>query len=272
MNRLMRWGWAFLLVGGLLCGCGHNAGPNGNGEGPKSAGPAAKTGETVVVRSVRPQEVAVDKATGVAYGLTWKDYERLRALDVPLLVPVRHLPWEAKRKGKVCKARLVATTESFARANGLSVAEGRFLVDGTDQPIEGVEKQPEKVVVLGARVAAELYGSAREALGHKIPLADGFFPKVVGVLKERPARKGGAGDVEDYNLDMYIHLGRPAAQSPEMNTLLTRLGPDGRPEPVDLDEVLIPLGDAARAQRVADKISESLTRHHKVKDWDVTLR
>src|SRR5262249_3370854 len=114
----------------------------------------------VIIRSVKPMDESQSqrRAWVANYGLTWDDYDRCRMIETVVgQVPMRVFPQEARRLDRVFNARLVATTEDYARINRFELAAGRFLVDGEDQADEGDDQRLRNVVVLGARVAEDLF-------------------------------------------------------------------------------------------------------------------
>src|SRR5205085_11426253 len=116
---------------------------------------------TVIARSVKPLDVSTGTQSSTwvsSYGLSWDDFDRFRMIEtVKGLVPMRIFPQEIRRLERVINARLVATTEDYAKINRFELAAGRFLVDGEDQVDEGDAQRFRNVVVLGSRVAEELF-------------------------------------------------------------------------------------------------------------------
>ena len=94
----------------------------------------------------------------VNYGLTWADFDQFELIDTVIgQVPMRIFPQEISHVGRKVSARVVATTEPYAKINRLEMAVGRFLRDGADQADEGDAQRMRNVVVLGAGVARDLF-------------------------------------------------------------------------------------------------------------------
>jgi len=88
---------------------------------------------------------------------------------------------------------VVGTTSGFPEVRGYEVAVGRFLTDQDDA-------RSNKVVVLGADVAQQLFGDARSGVGKKVRIGSYEF-SIVGVMAE----KGVVGNT-DYDARVYIPL------------------------------------------------------------------
>src|SRR5215472_17169189 len=114
----------------------------------------------VIVRSIKPVDTpASARPTWVVnYGLTWNDFEDFRLIDTVVgMVPSRIFPQEVRHRDRKATARVVATTETYARINPFTMAVGRFLRDGEDQTDEGDAQRLRNVAVLGSDVARELF-------------------------------------------------------------------------------------------------------------------
>src|SRR5262249_47592588 len=120
----------------------------------------------------------------------------------------RIFPYQIRHIDKVVvNARVVATTEAYGTINQFEMAAGRFLVDGEDQRDEGDDQRTRNVIVLGSRVAEELF-PFEKALGQSIVLKNEQYV-VVGIIKSRTPRGGtpsSGQQAEDFNYDVYIPL------------------------------------------------------------------
>src|SRR5262249_30168489 len=120
-------------------------------------------------------------------------------------VPMRIFPYEVRRRDRSYNARVVATTEDYARINRFDMAVGRFLVDGEDQHDEGDDQRFRNVIVLGSRVAEELF-PFEDVVGKSVVLNKEQYV-VVGVIKPRTMRGTTGGEApEDFNKDVYIPI------------------------------------------------------------------
>ncbi len=143
----------------------------------------------VIVTSVKPVEApaAATPRWNVSYGLTWEDFERFKLIGAVIgQVPMRIFPQEARHVGRKITARVVATTEAYAKINHIEMAAGRFLKDGDDPADEGDAQRLRNVVVLGAGVARELF-PFEAPLGQGVVINKSEYV-VVGVVKDRMPR------------------------------------------------------------------------------------
>src|SRR5262249_10847001 len=158
--------------------------------------------------SVKPTEetTTARRSWVINYGLTWDDYDRCGMLRTVVgKVPMRIFPQEVRRLDRVFQARVVATTEDYGKITQFQMAVGRFLVDGEDQRDEGDDQRFRNVIVLGSRVAEELF-PFEEVVGQSVVLNKEQYV-VVGVIKDRVPRSATAGQTdEDFNKDVYIPI------------------------------------------------------------------
>src|SRR5262249_24072777 len=130
----------------------------------------------IQVRSVKPtNEEAVARRSFVqAYGLTYKDLERISSLPaVHRVLPLRIFPHEIRRLARLHLGRVIAGPPELAEGFGLQLASGRFLSAEDDQ-------ERKNVVVLGAIAAQTLFPDG-DAVGKSVNLNRQAF-LVVGVL------------------------------------------------------------------------------------------
>ncbi len=222
---------------------------------------------TVVVRSVKPMGdgKAMSRAWIMPHGLTWEDYERIKKLDgVVGVLPLRIFPQEVHHEAKASNARLVATTEGYAKFHDVPLAAGRFL----NQMDEGDDQRIRTVVVLGVQLAAELFPKGN-AVGQSIMLNKEQYV-VVGVVRNRLPRKPGANQLaEDYNRDVYMPI--KTCQVRYGDKITIRQGGARTGEQVQLHQILVNVRQG-RAEAVAKVARELLGKHHNKKDWDVSVR
>ena len=127
----------------------------------------------VIVSSVKPVDTPASATPrwNVSYGLTWEDFERFKLIDTVIgQVPMRIIPQEARHIGRKVSARVVATTEAYAKINHFEMAAGRFLRDGENPADEGDGQRLRNVG--GARFGRgqgviPLRGSPRQGRGHQ---------------------------------------------------------------------------------------------------------
>jgi putative ABC transport system permease protein len=227
----------------------------------------------LIVRSVKPTEEAqTGRSSWVAhYGLTWDDYKRCRMLETVVGdVPMRIFPQDIRHVDRVVKnARVVATTEAYGKINHFEnkMAAGRFLVDGEDQHDEGDAQRFRNVIVLGSRVAEELF-PFEQPLGQSVVLNKEQWV-VVGVVKERTARSGGGAQAEDFNLDVYIPIRTCRVRFGER--IIIRQGGSRTGEQVELHQITLTVADIDKVRSTGDVIRNLIDRYHSRNDWEVIV-
>jgi ABC-type lipoprotein export system ATPase subunit/ABC-type antimicrobial peptide transport system permease subunit len=225
----------------------------------------------VIVKSIKPvDEISNQKRSWVVrYGLTWDDYDSFKLLEtVTGQVPMRTFPYEVRRLDKSFNAQLVATTEDYRRINNFEMAMGRFLIDGEDQMDEGDDKRFRTVVVLGSRVAEELF-PFEDIIGQNIVLNKEQYT-VVGVIKDRSQRTSSSGQTsEDYNKDVYIPIKTCRARFGEK--VIIRQGGSRTGEQVELHQITLTISDIDKVKSTGDIVRNLLERNHQKKEWDVQV-
>jgi putative ABC transport system permease protein len=267
---------SFLSVLGIIIGTGAVITLMGFGKGSMEDAleDIRQQGTTnVIVRSVKSMDdSSVGSRSWVAsYGLTWDDYNRCSHIDTVVgSVPMRIFPQDVRHVDKVWpNARIVATTEAYQRINHFDMADGRFLVDGEDQNDQGDAQLFRTVIVLGARVAEELFPFER-AVGQCVVLNKEEY-QVVGVIRDRLQRgsSGGGQSAEDFNKDVYIPIRTCRVRFGER--IVIRQGGSRMGEQVELHQITLTVGDLDQVRATGDIVSNLLERYHTKKDWDVSV-
>jgi putative ABC transport system permease protein len=228
----------------------------------------------LIVRSVKPPDDPTAQRTSwvVKYGLTWDDYDRCSLLQPVIgIVPMRIFPYQIRHIDKVVmNARVVATTEAYGTINQFDIAAGRFLVDGEDQRDEGDDQRTRNVIVLGSRVAEELF-PFEQPLGQSIVLKNEQYV-VVGVIKSRTPRGGTTSSgqqAEDFNYDVYIPLDTCKVRFGER--MIIRQGGSRSAEQVQLHQITLTVSDIDHVRSTGEVVRELLTRYHPRQDWEVAI-
>jgi len=227
----------------------------------------------VILRSVKPTEEANTSGQRrgwvVNYGLTWDDYARCQKIETVIgQVPMRIFPQEVRRLDKVSQARLVGTNEDYARINRFEMEVGRFLVDGEDQVDEGDDQRFRNVVVLGARVAEDLF-PFEEVVGQTVVINKEQY-LVVGVIKDRTPRGGtGTASAEDFNRDVYIPIRTARVRFGEK--VIIRQGGSRTGEQVELHQITLTVSEIDKVRSTGDLVRNLLDRYHTKKDWEVSV-
>jgi putative ABC transport system permease protein len=177
---------------------------------------------------------------------------------------------ELRRIDRTINARVVATTEAYGKINHFEnrMAVGRFLVDGMDQKDEGDAQRFRNVIVLGARVAEELF-PFEQAVGQSVVLNKEQWV-VVGVVKERTLRGSSSNQTaEDYNKDVYIPIRTCRVRFGER--IVIRQGGTKTAEQVELHQITLTISDISKVRSTGEVVSNLIDRYHQRKDWEVVV-
>ncbi|MEM6750193.1 MAG: ABC transporter permease, partial [Planctomycetota bacterium] len=139
-------------------------------------------------------------------------------------------------------AAVFGTTPDLMAAAKLQVARGRYLTDEDDRRI-----LPNAVV--GAEIARRLF-PLEDPIGATVRI-DGNAFRVVGVLQEI-GLAGGAGSAlvgRDFNFDLHIPLSTAEAFFGD-----TRLGDKGRPERVEITELIVQTPPDSDVLAIAERV------------------
>jgi putative ABC transport system permease protein len=187
---------------------------------------------------------------------------------VQSLLPMRIFPQEVRRPKYVINARLVATTEDYSKIYKFEMAAGRFLVDGEDQADEGDAQRLRNVVVLGSRVAQELF-PFEEVVGQSISMNKAQY-LVVGVIKDRLPRSTGAGEsAEDFNKDIYMPIRTCRVRFGAK--VLIKQGGARSAEQVELHQITLTIDNIDKVRTTGDLVTDMLKRYHTKNDWEVSV-
>jgi putative ABC transport system permease protein len=223
----------------------------------------------IIVKSFKPiDEVNTQRRSWVAqYGLTWDDYERFKLIDdVVGTVPMRIFPMEVRNIDRTCNARLVATTEDYKRINQFQMAAGRFLVDGLDQVDETDDQRFRTVVVLGARVAEDLF-PFEHPVGKTVVIYKEQY-LVIGVIRDRlPQGARGGQSTEDFNKDVYIPIRTCQTRFGERVRIIQ--GASRSAEAVQIHQITLTISDIDKVRSTGDLVRSLLKENHQRSEWEV---
>jgi putative ABC transport system permease protein len=225
----------------------------------------------VIVRSIKPSDTNPSQTQWIAnYGLTWDDYKRFQTIGTVVQdCPMRIFPQEVRHNEYSFNARVVATTETYGRINRFNMAAGRFLVDGEDQRDEGDDQRYRNVVVLGARVAEELF-PFEQPIGQGVVINTLQYV-VVGVIKERTPRSAGSTgqSQEDFNSDVYMPIQTAKVRFGARVRL--NIGGGRTAEEVALHQITLTVSDIDQVRGTGDVVKDLLEHNHTKKDWEVAV-
>jgi putative ABC transport system permease protein len=228
----------------------------------------------IIIKSVKPADdpTAQRVPRTATYGLTMADFGRCQTMSAVIgMVPMRVFPQQVRRVDKVVmNARVVGTTEDYAKINNFKMAAGRFLVDGEDQLDDGDEQLTRNVIVLGARVAEELF-PFEQPIGQSVVMKSEQY-LVIGVIKSRVPRggtPGGGQTAEDFNNDVYIPLTTCNVRFGEK--VKTSQGGSFNAEQVQLHQITLTVSDIEQVRTTGEAVRDQLTRYHPKEDWEVVV-
>ncbi len=145
---------------------------------------------------------------------------------------------------------IIGTTPSFLKVRDFEMAKGRFLSD-LDM------KRSNQVVVLGADLAQQLFGSGRAAVSKDLRIKDSSF-QVIGVLEAKGTSIG-----LDYDSAALVPITTSA------NRLVGRNSPYG----VALDRIVASARNTDSVDAAAFQITNLLRQRHKIiNEDDFTIR
>jgi putative ABC transport system permease protein len=225
----------------------------------------------VIVHSIKPaDEAQSQRRSWVAqYGLTWDDFDRFKTIEAVIGdVPMRIFPQEVRNRDRTINARVVATTEAYARINRFTMAVGRFLVDGEDARDEGDDQRFRNVVVLGSHVAETLF-PFEQPVGRSVVINKLQY-RVIGVIKDRtPTGTAGSASAENFNNDVYMPI--QTAKVRFGSRMIIRTGGGRTAEAVALHQVTLTVRDVDQVRPTGDVVRDLLERYHNRKDWEVSV-
>ncbi len=266
---------SFLSVLGIIIGTGAVIALMAFGEGSMqdALDDIKKQGATnIIVLSVKPPEEATSTRRSfiAKYGLTDQDYARFQQ-TLPNLIatlPMRVFSAEIRPviESRLFPGRVVGTTAHYATVFQLQdrIERGRFLEELDEYPA------PRNVSVIGSNVAKILF-PGEDPLGKTVKFSgkDRAFT-IVGVLKERTPSTG-AGDIEDYNDDVYIPLASCRALLGEL-VVFRQSGMRGA-EQVQLNRIVLTVAKMEQVRPTSEMVRAQLTDFHdrNKKDWDIKV-
>jgi multidrug resistance efflux pump len=219
---------------------------------PGARGPAWPRATSIVVRSVRPNGSGTAPRTRIeAYGLTYKDLERIKTLpNLAEIVPVRRFTLQVRHLERLQpNAEVRATVPEYKDCLGLRLAAGRFLTQED-------ERQLKNVVVLGADIGEHLFPE-EDAVGKTVRI-DKFFYLVVGVIQEQPGQ-----------IDNGVFLPLATCKARFGERVFTREAGSWKAEAVALHEILLTAQKPEQVPLLVESIKTLLEEAHPRKDWAV---
>jgi len=215
---------------------------------------------TIRLQSVEPPKDEQDDENSrwwSAYGIMPEDRDRLAALlpQIEAMVQTRREDYPVWTPSHEAVGHVICTNHAYPNITRLPMTRGRFL-----HPLDDEHRQ--SVCILGADIARDLF-AYRDPLGQSVFIRQDSIPfQVIGVLDhvdgELPGTGLGAG-----TFNRAVFLPERAAEY--------RLGFTLSSELTHIADLIIQFDNDADILDAAELIRRSLSRHHEISDWEITV-
>jgi putative ABC transport system permease protein len=221
--------------------------------------------QNIILKSTKPsqEESGVARSEALAYGLTWKDFDRIRETvpTVRSMVPMRIIPSDGRYTHQAMDVQVVGTIPDYLETANLRLARGRFICQNDLDTLR-------PVAVLGSRVARTLY-PAEDPLGTALKVGLFYFT-VVGILQETGAASGtGAAQADDRNINVFVPM--TTARKRFGDTIVRVVSGARLIEQVELHYIIVELGSDRDVPATASVLRGILTKAHPRQDFEVIV-
>ena len=221
--------------------------------------------DNIIVRSIKPPSETTSGRQGIfPYGITRDDLARIMETlpSVKRAVPIREVRREFRFLDRLVDGRMVGCIPAYAEIARLEVDRGRFLTE-----VDREERQ--NVCVLSAETAERLF-PFEDPLGRSIKIERDYY-RVVGLVKPRApsAGIGGSLEAQDYTRDVYVPIETLWLRVGDL--VVTRRSGSFEGERVQLSQITLQAIDVAHVVETADIIRATLTPHHPISDYGITV-
>lgn len=250
----------------------------GEGASRQAQAQIARLGsQNIIIQTVKPpeeQQASGQEQSMLEYGLTYDDAERFRNSipDVQVVVPVRRVSQRAWYRNRRVAAEVVGTVPWHPETSPTHVTMGRFLSN-----IDMHYKQA--VCVVDERVVRELF-VFDDPLGQDVKIASDYY-RVVGVCSaqevardtatvDSEASRGALGQGGANVGSIYIPLTTVKDRFGEITIQMSSSA--GRNiEKVELQEIIVKVGELGEVLPTRDILQTLLERFHKKSDYQVVV-
>ena len=229
----------------------------------------------VIIKTVKPpeeQDASGETSTMLDYGLTYSDAERFRngIPDVEVIVPIRRLTEQAWYRNRKASIEVVGTVPWHPDTSPIKLKMGRFL-SSTDMHYK------QSVCVVDERVVKDLF-AFDDPLGQDVKISSDYY-RVVGIVSAQAsnsAKNGlnsggsaasGQGGANVANI--YVPLTTVKDRFGEISLQFS--GTSRNIEKVELQEIIIKVGQMENVLGVRDILGTLLDRFHKKADYQVIV-
>ena len=221
--------------------------------------------DNIIVRSIKPPAETNSGRRGIfPYGLTRDDLSRIVETlpTVKRAIPIREVRREFRYADRLVDGRMVGCVPEYAEITRLEVDRGRFLTE-----LDCQERQ--NVCVLSSETADRLF-PYEDPLGRSVKIEKDYY-RIVGIAKSRApsAGIGGSLDSQDFSRDIYIPLQTLWLRVGDI--VFTRRAGSFEGERLQLSQITLQAVDVAHVMETADIIKATLSAHHKVADYGITV-
>ena len=229
----------------------------------------------VIIKTVKPpeeQDASGESSTMLDYGLTYSDAERFRngIPDVEVIVPIRRLTEQAWYRNRKASIEIVGTVPWHPDTSPIKLKMGRFL-SSTDMHYK------QSVCAVDERVVRELF-AFDDPLGQDVKIASDYY-RVVGIVSAQASSSGENGLSSDASAtqgqgaanvaNIYIPLTTVKDRFGEISLQFS--GTSRNIEKVELQEIIVKVGQMENVLPVRDILGTLLARFHKKPDYQVIV-
>lgn len=223
----------------------------------------------IIIRSIKPGSGGGDEGSDASsqqtsmvleYGLTYKDFERLKA-TIPTItnaVPIALITQSASIEGRsIPNARILGITPDYIDIKSVDLRHGRFIASPDVH-------NTANVAVLGAGAAQRLF-QFRDPIGQPVHLGEDVY-RVIGVLSSQGSGNATPGAVgqQDMNDDIYIPLSCARNRFGEVQQISSAGSRSF--ERTQLNEITLQIADSRQVSQTAGMVRVLLEQAHPNKD------
>jgi len=229
----------------------------------------------VIIKTIKPpeeQDASGESSSMLDYGLTYSDAERFRngIPDVEVIVPIRRLTEQAWYRNRKASVEIVGTVPWHPDTSPIKLKMGRFL-SSTDMHYK------QSICVVDERVVRELF-AFDDPLGQDVKIASDYY-RVVGIVSAQTSKSGENGltsgasaqqGQSGANLgNIYVPLTTVKDRFGEISLQFS--GTSRNIEKVELQEIIVKVGQMENVLPVRDILGTLLGRFHKKPDYQVIV-
>ncbi len=259
---------SFLTTLGVIFGVGSVVAMLSVGEGAskKALDDIRKVGSNnIIISSMKPREE--EAVTGdhhhraVAYGLTYKDFDRISKTFEPVrtAVPVKEVRKEGRLGERKLELRVVGTTPDWFKLVMRPLKAGRILIES--------DMVHRSAVAVLTEYGARRLLATRNTIGENIIIGENSF-KVVGIVK---SESGSGSDVQlpDDKIDAYVPLA--VAREYYGDIIIKRSTGSREATSVELHRVIVQVDDIENVESTAKGIKAMLSNFHNKLDYELGI-